>query len=318
MVATAEEVAEVAFLVDQYAAASQQLKDQAAAAVQSTWLSFEGWYDAALVGAMAAQAADLSSTAQQLAIGLSEQYVSSVTTVLAGTTAVGPVSIDPVRNGVDPVLVHMRVANEYRKAFATGSTTEESMRRAFQRGEGLVRTDISLVEREAQDRALQSLGVTTYRRVIHPELSESGSCGLCVVAADRKYRTGELMPIHPPECKCTVMPVVGDKDPGLDLNTADLKRIYEVAGSTYAKDLLNTRVTVNEHGELGSVLSRKGDSFRGPRKVALEDDPARAARMLDNTLPTLARLEAAGGPSDALTYQRDLVARLRSITSAAA
>jgi hypothetical protein len=38
--------------------------------------------------------------------------------------------------------------------------------------------------------------VTGYRRVIHPELSKSGTCGLCVAAADRIYYVDDLMPIH--------------------------------------------------------------------------------------------------------------------------
>jgi hypothetical protein len=61
------------------------------------------------------------------------------------------------------------------------------------------------------------------------------------------------------------------------------------------------------------VLTKVGDKFRGPSSVALEDDPARARRMLDKTLPVLAQMEAEGRPDEVLDYQRGLVARLQAI-----
>ena len=127
--------------------------------------------------------------------------------------------------------------------------------------------------------------------------------------------TAVLMPMHS-NCKCKIMPVVDGVDPGNSLNNLDLGALYEDAGSTRAADLKATRYQVNEHGEYGPVLGRDGDAFRGPRKVRLEDDPARAARLLAKVIPVLDRLENAGGPADALDYQRDLAARLTSIVAA--
>jgi hypothetical protein len=151
--------------------------------------------------------------------------------------------------------------------------------------------------------------------VLRPELSDDGACGLCIVAADRVYTVGTLMPIHPPTCRCQTMPIVGDLDPGYSLNRADLERLYADAGSTNAEELRRTRYRVDMHGEHGPVFSRQGDAFRGPDQVPLENDPARARRMLDKAMPVLDRMER-HGDTPALAYQRDLVARLRRIVDA--
>lgn len=103
-----------------------------------------------------------------------------------------------------------------------------------------------------------SRGILGYRRVLHPELADSGqSCGLCVAAATRLYRTDELLPIHR-GCHCETLPVTRFNDPGLDLNQDDLARLYEAAGSTSAADLSSIRLQTFVSGELGPVLTRAG------------------------------------------------------------
>ena len=97
--------------------------------------------------------------------------------------------------------------------------------------------------------------VLGWRRVIRPELSKTGTCGLCFVASFRMYSRKNLNAIHA-RCNCVVLPATAVFDPGRGMNEADLKRVYRAAGgSTYAGDLLNTRVSIREHGELGQVLT---------------------------------------------------------------
>jgi hypothetical protein len=65
------------------------------------------------------------------------------------------------------------------------------------------------------------------------------------------------------------MPIVGDLDPGMSINREDLERLYEAAGdSTAARDLKRVRVQINEHGELGPVLTVRGQKFTGPDDIA--------------------------------------------------
>lgn len=95
--------------------------------------------------------------------------------------------------------------------------------------------------------------VLEYRRVIHPELSKTGSCGLCVIAADRWYSTANLMPLHA-NCHCGVAPAGSDYDPGLQLNRKDLQGLYDTAGGRTAAELRNVKVMSYDHGELGPML----------------------------------------------------------------
>lgn len=98
-----------------------------------------------------------------------------------------------------------------------------------------------------------------WRRVIRPELSQHGACGLCVVAATQWYTKQDLKAIHH-LCKCTTLPVTKSSDPGLRWNAEDLRRnldeIYGGAGgSTAGKKLKRIRVAVRDHGELGPILT---------------------------------------------------------------
>lgn len=316
-----EQLAVAAVWLQQHVAAAQQIEDAAQQAAKSTWATFEGWYTTAAVTAVAAEMAQLSQASQDRVTGTAQSFIANVIAVLRGTrVTIPPTILPPVRGENAPLtLVHTRPAEAYRKAFATGATHEEAVDVAVQRAATLQLGDIKLAERATQQATMDALEVTQYRRIVHPELSKTGSCGLCIVAADRIYTVAELMPIHPPTCNCKTMPIVGDNDPGRTMNERDLARFYEDAGGTTARDALaRTRYQVNEHGEYGPVLTKADDAFRGPANVRLEDDPARAARMLAKALPVLDRLEADGGPNEPLQYQRDLVTRLTGITAAAA
>lgn len=95
--------------------------------------------------------------------------------------------------------------------------------------------------------------VTGYRRVIHPEQSRGGTCGMCIAASDRIYHVAQLMPIHA-NCKCTIAAVTEDYDPADDLNAVDLRQLYKHGGGNTVAHLKRTRYQVDDHGELGPVL----------------------------------------------------------------
>ena len=314
-----QQAAEAAVWVTQFSVASERMKESADAATRAMWAGLADWYNEAATAAITLEAANMSLAGQQAITGAASQYVAATVGILAGVPQPIPtLRLPAVRRGANPLIVHSRPAEVYRRAIALGASPEEALARALNRAGGLTRTDMTLAERQAQDLMLKALGVTHYRRIVRPELSETGSCGLCIVAADRIYSVGNLLPIHPPSCKCITMPIVDGNDPGRDLNDEDLKRFYADAGSTYAADLRKTRYKVDQHGEYGPVLTRAEDSFRGPKSVALEDDPDRARRMLEQAAPVLTSMEerAAGGEdvTGPLAYQQGLVAKLRRIT----
>jgi hypothetical protein len=317
---TEEQLAAAAVWLDAHAAAQQAIKDAAQAQARAAWLGFDGWYDAVAVAAVASRLASVSQASQATVVGSARAYITNVVSILRGTRPALPTqaSLPPTRNGAPLDLVHTRPAETYKKAIAVGKTESGALIRAVVRSERMLDMDLTLANREASKATLRSLSIDRYRRVIHPELSKGGTCGMCVVASDRIYYVEDLMPIHD-LCKCEVMPIAADVDPGIRLNEVDVAQFYEDAGGTQAPELKRTRYAVEEHGEYGPVLVRQGDNFRDRSKVALEDDPERAGRLLTQALPVLASMEAGGATSDAqLAYQRDLVERLTSIVGGAA
>jgi hypothetical protein len=174
------------------------------------------------------------------------------------------------RMGVDPVEVYMRPAVKYRYERSLDASVEEALADAEARLGRLVEDDVMVAERDAFWDIINGPDestVTGYRRVLRPEMAKFGSCGLCVAAATRTYSREDLLPLHN-GCNCIVLPVMGDKDPGFDLNEDDFKKLYAAAGGTTsgrAKNgkigLQRVRVTTVEHGELGPILARYGRGY---------------------------------------------------------
>ena len=172
-------------------------------------------------------------------------------------------SINPreLRGGTDPETVFGRVAEQFRYAASTGASEAESRQAALTRLETIADDNLKLAERHVtRESYAKSKVVTGYRRIVHPELSTTGTCGLCIAAADRRYRKAELLPCHG-HCRCTTLPIIGKTDPGLALNSASIKALYSAAGGTDASALSNTRYTVEDHSELGPILREAGQRF---------------------------------------------------------
>jgi hypothetical protein len=142
--------------------------------------------------------------------------------------------------------------------------------------------------------------------MIRPEMSKGGTCGLCIAASTRLYRVENLMPIHD-RCWCLVVPAVArgrTVDPAEVLNeedlaqvlptsTSDLGGVYKAAGgATFGEQLKRTRFQINDHGELGAVITLEGRKVRGKSTAARDTARARARRASD---PAAATREAIRG-----------------------
>lgn len=143
------------------------------------------------------------------------------------------------------------------------------------------------VESDARGRVYESSKVTHWRRVIHPELSKSGVCGLCLVASTQPYSTPNLKKIHS-HCKCTVLPLTADYDLGDALGKLELGDLYRAASddvdprsqSTDGYDLKRVRVNakgeiIAERGTRNKQRSEKGGSAAGANR----SDKQRAADL---------------------------------------
>src|SRR4051794_26448626 len=128
---------------------------------------------------------------------------------------------------VDVFAEWERPTEQYRYARSQGADDAQATLVAVERAQHLAVEDLDLAMRGTTRRHLAAAeDVTGYRRVIHPELSKSGTCGLCVAAADRVYRVDDLMPVHS-GCLCTPMPIVrGKGDPARIFNGADTTELY--------------------------------------------------------------------------------------------
>lgn len=245
-------------------------------AVRELVLSGGGAYDEGQVTEWAFDQVGQDEAVASVTDGLVDAYMRDI----FGDDAVGEEQVAPVpvpRRGVDPVEVWSRPVKEYRRLVAEGKPQEEALDRAAMRAQvmgewnaqGLVRDTVARAATSVQD-------VVGYRRVLRPEASQSGPCGLCYVAATRLYRVSEVAPLHG-RCKCGFAPVTEDFDPGLELNRDDLEALYRAAGSTDSADLKRLRVTftggdyaidddgavvVRGHAELGPVLAWRDHAWR--------------------------------------------------------
>jgi hypothetical protein len=98
---------------------------------------------------------------------------------------------------IDPEDAYGRVADAYRfNVTMRGDSPEVAAAKAIARIAAVAETDVTLAVRAQYQASMSSAGAIGFRRILHPELSETGPCALCVVAADRIYKTEDLLPIH--------------------------------------------------------------------------------------------------------------------------
>lgn len=246
--------------VEANAAARESIAEQVMAQVRALIEAFQSWYDDLAVRRLAKQITGIVQSGQKVVAAHEDAYMSWVLSTQSGKTVppAGQVAVDDLRNGVDPERVYERLAEQFRYQRSVGKTPAQALDLVLERAEIVTDTDITLAARAQDQKNLQAAHLAVaYRRVIHPELSKGGTCGMCIAATDRVYKKGSLLPIHD-RCHCTVSPIMkGGVDPGSSLNNLSLGDLYGDADGTQAADLKRTRYKVTEHGELGPVLVPK-------------------------------------------------------------
>lgn len=253
---TPAQFAEIEAWLAQVDAAVVRLDTGTVAAILAAYEAIDDWANPTqtLPAASAAVAAGLAG---RQAVGeAAAQFVAVVTAILRDNPVVGAVipALSGYPRNVDPFDVYSRPIFAYRDAIARGLDEQMAQTEAFQRAEMLAMTDNLLARRDAAVQQFERDQVTHYRRVIRPEMSKTGVCGLCIAAASRVYTIKTLMPIHT-RCKCDVISILGaGDDPGEQFNLADMKRIYSEIDATRKEDLIRFRYAVTENGELGPLL----------------------------------------------------------------
>lgn len=256
-------------LISAMAAALQRLDAHLQRQTLTQVRGFDGWYDHDSITELATLLAQQVQAAQRQTAAVTDAYLARVATEITGSRVrpLGVIDVGDLRGGTPLDSVYGRLANAYRYQASEGKTDVEARQIVEQRAESMAATDTSLAMRAQARQFMVVHHVDGYRRIIHPELSQHGTCGLCVAASDQTYHRGDLMPLHD-RCKCTVLPIINGKDPGQSINRADLERLYAAAGGTAGEKLHNVRVQTQHHGELGPVLTKHGHHFRDPADVA--------------------------------------------------
>jgi hypothetical protein len=231
--------------------------------------TFAAWYADTEVAGLAAQLAGWVEATQRTVAASSDAYLASVAGELAGTpySPVGQVDPATLRRGTGHADAYARLARQFRYEVAQGAQPEAALEHVVTRAAVMAEWDVALADRAQVERFAEAREVEGYRRIVRPELSESGVCGLCVAASDRVYKRGDLVGLHG-RCKCIWLPIVNGQDPGRTLNRDDLDELYRRAdGSTDRAKLARVRYTEQEHAELGAVLAVDGQHFRSSEDV---------------------------------------------------
>jgi len=263
-------------LVEAYAAEQARLTAALIRILLALWLGFPYWGNRDMERAWVARSAVEVDVALAQVRRVARAYMLTYLELIDARPESLPETVDSYERGGTPLTeVYQRPARQrdYVERFEReqGATDEEALERAAAEFEERLRTivdeDVMVTARDEQEKvARASSKVIGYRRILHPEFSQTGPCGLCVVAADRIYNVGALPPMHP-NCKCTVSPVTRTQDLGLQLNRDDLERIYEAAGGTDRSRLSQLRIKEVAHGELGPMLLRSGGKWVTPSEV---------------------------------------------------
>lgn len=193
-------------------------------------------------------------------------------TVDLGYRARPVVAAEPRGLPIEEVMA--RAAKQYRWERSQGRGEAEARESAGTRARLIAETDLALASRDAFSQIARGVErITGYRRVVHPELSTGGTCGLCIAAATRIYRVEELLPLHN-RCKCTQLPIVkGVPDLAQRINGMDLESLYVRIGETGRDELAKFRVRVEDHGETGPTLVVARHHFRDHAEVVEDKDP---------------------------------------------
>lgn len=260
------ELAQYAALVDAASQARKSISDQVAEFLRRLWaaLSVQDRYNDARVAEFTAQAAQIVQQGRVATADVTDAYLSEVFDLMGLKMPTVALDITHQPRGIPLEEEMLRGIKDFRRLRAAGVDELVASERGLVRDLKIADYDLNMAMRDASHQRL-SKSTRGFRRVIRPELSRTGVCGLCIAASHRVYRSDVLLPLHA-NCKCEVLPVAG-LDPGRLVNDADLRMVYDAVDSNTRDKLKQARFQVNEHGQLGPVLSVHGLPFRGPSDV---------------------------------------------------
>lgn len=250
-------------LVSAFSTSTAAIRRRVLAYVLATWNGLDSWR-AADIDRFAARAIPAVQGGQRHLASLTDGYLAAMERAVLGTAAkpigipAAAISFEAIR-GVSAVDVYRRMGPTVWTALSRGTPLQSAVHEGLARALVTAGTDLQLARTHATVYALErNDNVTGYERVPDGE-----ACELCLLASTQRYHSDDLMPIHD-RCACDVEPLFEDRGqvvhPGLldKLNTGSLDE---------ARQMYQDRVAVEQHGELGPVLTVAGQHFTGPGDI---------------------------------------------------
>ena len=209
-------------------------------------------------------------------------------------------STQALRNGVTDDMIWSRPFKSMWTSLSKGNDISDALEAGARRAVDLARTDVQLARRGAGLQARSSNDrIVGYIRT----LSGAENCALCYVASTQRYKKKDLLPIHP-GCDCGEMPIYGKDDPGQVIDDIRLEATHDAVETRFgiqdrgAREPDYRKIKIQDHGELGPVLTVKGDKFTKltPAQV---DVPIKAPKKVEpkpfqkRIEPKLAKLNGA-------------------------
>lgn len=254
-------------------AAVAAVRQRTLLAATSAWSSLPGYSDVGLA-IWLSQIVPLVTASQQTISTLTDIYIAEALSELS-REAVSPVGIPAemasgaaLRNGVTPEIEYERPFKEIWYQLSQDPDFSRAVSLGEQRAMTMISTDLQLARTHSSRYALTQsgpkVGVVGYRRV----LTSARACALCHIASTQRYHLAELMPIHS-NCSCGVAPITAERDPGQRIDKAFLHPDATASDTSgkFSPYYGFPGATVREHGEIGPVLTVKGQSFRGPSDI---------------------------------------------------
>jgi hypothetical protein len=257
-------------LTEAYNRLSTRLIDQAGNFAVAAFNGLGSWRDADAQRYEALMGRTLGGIKRQ-AVNLQVGYYRAMAQIaeepfVAPTIPASSLTTSALRNGADTRTVYNRPFVSLYTGLDSGRTFTESLLLGAQRARSLATTEVQLARRIAgRDSRGANDRIVGYLRV----LTGRENCALCYVASTQRYTRGDLLPIHP-GCDCGERPIYGNTDPGQVIDEQLLEATHEAVEERFgisdrgARAIDYRQITIRDHGELGPVLTVKGQHFTGP------------------------------------------------------
>jgi hypothetical protein len=235
--------AQVINLIDRHTTVRQQLADRVGVIVRRLWDQLDDPYDAAIASAFITQVVNAVRAGQVQTSALTEAYLAQSIAVMTGDVVPLDLRDSPYPRPVSAESVYERSLMSWRYLVSIGKDIREAKLEAGERLLLTADTDLTLSMRDTANEFMNRHSIDRYFRVTR---GESNTCDLCYLASTRTYYKSDLLPIHN-RCRCAVVP---------DVSSINLQQVNGV------KPDVTQQYVTRYHGELGPVLTVKGEHFR--------------------------------------------------------